>query len=758
MFLALLRKNFWLWRPGRSANVPIMALAFLVSVLDMSWPFPAPAWLLIGFLAFLIGQSGGGDAMGVDFKHQSIRFLEYLPIRRWTIWLANWLDQMAACLIVIALLFWHRIVAWTPPLASGPYAPLDAALFGSRWLLPLVLCSIMVASFGHSLFWRTFFRSELASLIPGWISTAVLGFAPAAVLIGLQLVPPWHDSTLILLLIGLAFSLASLLAFALPPVHWGRAARFGAVGLPLFVSILIGEVAGIYAGLSSWKQLDASDRTLIVRASFEQGDPNTVLLDVRSSMSGQHALLCDLANGTVRYLGRGLSRLRADWDDDDRIARAGAGGPLVFISSLASNNLWPAPPSLITLDPEHAQRRSIVPIRAFVDTDGSTWQIIRAQWTADGRWLVAMANPSEDYRSDRRPRRDTFTSTRLLIGKVNSTGVPAFDVRRRLSVFGSAYLLSDGGRIVAQPLPKSPADDDPADPSAALSSSQPAPAPITHRYRIYDIASERDRYIELPGAVIRFAADLSQALCLRVSTRDGMCYRSVVRVDLDTLDERTIIAESELAPLPGMAGPLSGYYDLLPARQGRFDQELPGRDPMLDVDPSWHHLVWLRQRIDTNARRISLVDIDLSTLQRTELVAEADLAPVALVPSYDPRSSSRFWGFSSDGSAVLLKNGRNCYRVSIPDGTRQTTTLGDDALSEMRFSPSGVRLALIRSAGADTVRVVVLNAQQSRVVYTTSEYPMVRWLDENWLLVTDGPRLLRIAADGSSQSVLFPPP
>jgi hypothetical protein len=35
---------------------------------------------------------------------------------------------------------------------------------------------------------------------------------------------------------------------------------------------------------------------------------------------------------------------------------------------------------------------------------------------------------------------------------------------------------------------------------------------------------------------------------------------------------------------------------------------------------------------------------------------------------------------------------------------------------------------------------------------------MVRWLDENWLLVTDGPRLLRIAADGSSQSVLFPPP
>src|SRR4051812_47631520 len=87
---ALFRKNNS--QPGFFATIWLLLLALVVPAIDFFHRVPATAWLgSIAWLCFL-GMSAGAGSFAVDTKHQSTRFLEYLPIRRWQIWLGNFGD------------------------------------------------------------------------------------------------------------------------------------------------------------------------------------------------------------------------------------------------------------------------------------------------------------------------------------------------------------------------------------------------------------------------------------------------------------------------------------------------------------------------------------------------------------------------------------------------------------------------------------------------------------------------------------------
>src|SRR5215471_9139999 len=110
--LALIRKNLWQWRRSRIAACVIFGGALVFSYVDSFVHWPAENWIYVLPFLILLAQSTGASVLGADLRHDNVRFLEYLPIRWWHLWLANWLDGVLVCLLAVGLLSWHRVWHW----------------------------------------------------------------------------------------------------------------------------------------------------------------------------------------------------------------------------------------------------------------------------------------------------------------------------------------------------------------------------------------------------------------------------------------------------------------------------------------------------------------------------------------------------------------------------------------------------------------------------------------------------------------------
>src|SRR4051794_4996749 len=110
---ALLIKNNA--QTGLGWSIFVVAAIFTLTLSDAVHPMPAPAWwvLLYGVVAMSVG--GGVGTFSHDFKHDSIRFLEYLPVRRWQIWTANWLDGIFWTWSFVLAAFLIKALRWRAP-------------------------------------------------------------------------------------------------------------------------------------------------------------------------------------------------------------------------------------------------------------------------------------------------------------------------------------------------------------------------------------------------------------------------------------------------------------------------------------------------------------------------------------------------------------------------------------------------------------------------------------------------------------------
>src|SRR5215212_9780067 len=147
---ALLRKNFWTWHPMLSANLVTFALALGFSIADALWHVPAGLWGLVLLFMVVISQAAGTSALGVDLKDDNIQFLQYLPVRWWQVWVANWANELIALLVLVPLVCWYRVVHFVGPTEMERYMPLRDLFFSSRWMLPLGLTSIAFFAFSYS--------------------------------------------------------------------------------------------------------------------------------------------------------------------------------------------------------------------------------------------------------------------------------------------------------------------------------------------------------------------------------------------------------------------------------------------------------------------------------------------------------------------------------------------------------------------------------------------------------------------------------
>src|SRR4029079_18253779 len=107
---ALLRKNNS--HPGFWGSLFLLSATFIPAIVDIYYPAPAEIWIgVVGWLTFL-GTCGGAGGFSIDTRHNSNRFIEYLPIRRWHIWVASWFDGFIWLLLVVLLASAYRTLHW----------------------------------------------------------------------------------------------------------------------------------------------------------------------------------------------------------------------------------------------------------------------------------------------------------------------------------------------------------------------------------------------------------------------------------------------------------------------------------------------------------------------------------------------------------------------------------------------------------------------------------------------------------------------
>jgi hypothetical protein len=688
---ALLRKNFWMWRPSRSANCALFSFALAFSLLDARWRFSGIAWILPCYLVVLLGLAGASSAMNIDLKHDNILFLEYLPIRRWQIWLANSLDQLIACLLVIPLLCWCRVLTWTA--ADADLAPGEHGLFESRWLLPVALASGVFFVFSYSLYWRTFFKSDKATMVPSLLGTSIYIVLPFVIPAVLMLAPTFWDVLPLVLIQGTVFALGSFIAFSLPPAHWTNARRFVWLGIPLALAALCIEIGMELHACGRWQRLDWKEEGLSVFVQPTSGGSQWVIANVQSPRSGGHFFVYEPGHDRFTYVGRNLNFMTRQSVSRDN--------PLIAVPNEMPFEWWPFHFPIECILADGAGKSELFPRGVVTDNTGQQFRISEAYWLQNGKLLLLVGYGGTSYKQ-----------TALCMNK--SGGIArTFDAM-------NGCLTSQTEILTA----------------TSLGNQSTDAAENQFEYRLYDTVSSQESRFQLPGRVLCFSDDLGEAACLCTNTRNNLAYDSVVLVRIPTGEKRTVLEEGILPPIPQRDfQQRPGYFDPLAARSN-FVSFYLSNGPTIIFDRQFQKAVALVLRYDQAVVHPSLEFIDLVGGTHRTLVPEKDL-PVRSLSTTD--FGLNLFGFTSDGRNFTYMSFDQLTRVRVADGHANATKLqGANPIPELSASGNraiccGINPA--RGRNSQTINYVVLDMRTSRVLCKIADASSLQWLDEDHVAV-----------------------
>jgi hypothetical protein len=195
---------------------------------------------------------------------------------------------------------------------------------------------------------------------------------------------------------------------------------------------------------------------------------------------------------------------------------------------------------------------------------------------------------------------------------------------------------------------------------------------------IIDLESESVRRFGLPGPAECFAKDLRRVICSRIRIRDGRRYTSFVLIDLPTMFERSILSEDDLP-----AEEVTSQVDLAVNARISTDRMISTaadrqtRDLM--VNDAFDTALWVKQRVDGDQFRYSIVLVDLNTGKRQEVVPESATVPMPVVMAKGtggwPTALERF---NADQTGFLYAIGPRTYFCEIRN--RQSVLLADSSI------------------------------------------------------------------------------
>jgi hypothetical protein len=644
MFKALLKKRWREFLANKEWGLFVILLVLSLRPLLSLLPGMAPVVGILCIFLWFLGCLCAIMAFKGDFLNQANLFLEYLPVKRSSVWLANCVSGIAMLCLAVITLFWLDIVLYPLGIeiggARGEALPDEsvselAYLFPERWSMLLSCGSFLFWMFSTAVFSAAYLdkkdfpngNSSAGLFILG--SLAVLPITAIATLVMLCVMPSGPALAPVLLVSGLLFSAGSFALFALTPKHISNSSRvcFGLGLLLLGATALVGQ---LYAKHLTWRVLDTSLPLRVDGICRPRTDrlPNLLLAEVNSYRSGLHWVSLDVEKAAYHDLGRGLSFIEMS---DER-----GGQRLHFwYSLLADRRVGPKGDHFLTMAPDATDIH-------FFKPAGDWFYRQHARWLPDKRVLVYPAGFPADDRCY------------LCVSDSSGTLLKRFEIG-----MGSWRVLVNAA---GQALALAPTV------SAQNTTLQAKPADTDKPYMAIDTETGTIRRFALPGNAEIISKDLKHAVCRRLRLHGGRQYTSYVRVDLLTLKEKEFLSEDD-CPVEEVRSQI----DTTCHPQISEDEGKPA--PFLRVDDKFDTALWIKQRVVDDSFCYSIGHVDLNTGRKQVVASESSLPKESIVVGGQFTGAPQLHMFTADKAGFVFTMGARVYLCSIKN--RDCTLLAD---------------------------------------------------------------------------------
>lgn len=709
----------------------LFVLSFLALLARLLWPSGIFVLLPLALIGFFLGLFCVIAGFGGDYVKEAHRFLEFLPIRRSAIWLVGYLT--GGCLLCLSsvLLFGTGVLLFQPSpvpefafFVPGRFALVASGATILFWMFSIAV--FPVASLDKGKQGAT--NVGVMMLIAVFLPIAVCGF-----LRQLRILPPATDLIPVLLISALLYSIASFSLFALMPRHLKRTTRI-AGAIAAFLVCTAALFGHLYLKYLTWRTIGVSEPLEIVHVYQPRLDdqPNLILADVKSYRSGRHEVSIDVAQGTHHDLGRWLTFIEVHNNDS---------GLLHFVSS--RDDGFRGGHAAVTMAPDATRRHSF-----RFETGRSYFDCVHVRWLQNPRRLM--------YPSHSRETQQSYLCVADCTGKILE--------RFQVAQYSNRFVLSPTNQVLALA---------PRETTTGRSAGA-TPAADEKPYMIIDLDSGSVIRFDVPGEAHLFAKDLERVICKRERIQEGRRYRSYVLVDLPSFDERVVLPEEEFPP-----SEVTSQVQTTITPNITTDNEVP--TPFLRVNDSFDTAFWVKQRVEGDYFRYSIVLIDLDTGQRQVVVPESETLklPVVLSGGEARTSPVTVHRATADGDGLLFGVGKQVYLYSLPK--QESALVADNEIlleasyedSEVRYStvhsPSGYRTlrfgqvyeksaddswsSQLRFAAIDVFR----EGKPIRLFRGDNFIKGVIWLDEERLIFYEEQAIYSLDTTGGSAQQIFPP-
>lgn len=729
--LALLKKNNA--QPGVLTSLWVIVAMAAFSAFDAARALSPPAWFGMFMWILILGTSTGAGAFSVDLKSNHIRFLEYLPVRRWHIWLSDWGDGvlwLGAMLLIVTV---PRTINWTPPVEAerGPEHAFNQIFFSTRWSLLLGLAGLGFCSYGIGAFFRVLVEHDSAMILRSIMTSFAVCAGVWVVPVMLRIIPALHEAAVPLFILGALFSAGSFVLFVLDPKHWGVIRRWVFLRMPCLVFVHVASAAIVLLACRQWAKLDlAKAERVNVARTTRTGTGDALLVSVFALRSGNHLLGLDIETGGHQYLGRGVSA----YYRGETAAQLARDNRLLLQADFAAGGLWPTKDSVVTMNPDGSGRRTLLDSDNYVGDDGEQYSIGMIDRSADGSSLVFAGR-----------RRDRYSGDASLFIADGATGA----VRKRIPIGSSAFAIR-GDELIAAAKPTIEPPD--------------GHSPVRALLHV-KLTTGAERVIELPGVLVSCTPDLAGALCVISRDHPGIRHRSLVWMDLATSQITPVAGEDEIPTISLDENPPNEYSS---AQSGQLVDDPGGEMSVGDLhallDETGRRVAWFVRADTQNNVPPTITVVDLNGGDRHQLTIESP--PTTQPTTKSARSRRQFvaHGFTRGGEELVYEWDGEVVAIAATGGARRVMARqpGKDDYASWTFSPSRREVVSVVAhydadlSGRGSVRTIQSwHDGEPVTLYEGDRNASVQWLDDERLILEDGRTITLMDPRGGNRRKLF---
>jgi len=743
--LALLKKNFafgyWM------GSIIFILIGLMFSTFDLLFSFPEEMWIFFLIFIFILTCCVGLGTFNSDYNKDNIQFLNYLPIKRSEIWLANFADGFISLFLVILALSWYRTMTYTAS-AGNFYNRELLFLFNNRWDLMVGGGAVCFWCFSLSMFFRIFIKSETHSTVLVVLCLFIIVIAFIGALGFLNLTPSLVEFVPLFFLSGLLFTVSGFTVFAKTPSYLEPWKQLLGFCLPGFFIIMTLFTTYFYFCCEKWQELIPGEKLFISGIDNKTVNKNNrqfLVTKLRSSRSGTHIVSIDLDNGQYydirrhRYYNYNYDVLNCQ-------------NKLNFMTEFPFHSLFPGQNSYIQVDPDGQNYKILFELHRDtsrkINAAESQYRISYSsfKWSKDEEYLVygkRLQKPGANY----------FEADNFLIIS-DSKG----KILKEVSVQDmNSFQISDENRLLYIKKKEIDRKNQPQ--------KKPSIFDAKSEYILQNVDSDDIINFSLPGPLITFSPDFTKAICLRLENKSNQLF-SVVLVEIPKGEERVLIPSSDLVsqvtanPIVKSAGKRIFTNVPVISSQGSCETQYP-----LCFNESFDKMVWTKKVLSGESYNNSLILIDLNTSKQQVLVDVDELATIPVTVSGGYNYPIKIYGFVPSGDALVFRNNNTLYSKNILNGDKTIMAILPEVENSYKLktyiSPDGKKILTQFEARSKDKQVQytykVYENGESRLihsfsVYNKSAYPFL--LNDDQLIVPQAYRILLINADGSEKKII----